>query len=53
MDGTIEPLVPEDILSRAPVVMVKTGETATADLRARLLMMTDCALQTKSIIVAN
>jgi hypothetical protein len=33
MDGNIAPLLPEDILSRAPVVTVKAGETATADVR--------------------
>ena len=34
MDGNIAPLVPEDILSHAPVVTVKAGETATSDVRA-------------------
>jgi Carboxypeptidase regulatory-like domain len=33
MDGNIAPLVPEGLLSQAPVVMVKAGETATADVR--------------------
>lgn len=34
MDGNIEPIVPEDILTEAPVVTVKARETATADVRA-------------------
>ena len=34
MDGNIAPLLPEDNLSQAPVVTVKAGETATADVRA-------------------
>ncbi len=34
LDGQITPVVPEDVLRRAPVVAVKAGETATADVRA-------------------
>ena len=37
MDGNIAPLVPEDTLSQAPVVTVKAGETATADVRVARL----------------
>ena len=34
MDGEIAPILPEDILSHAPVVTVRAGETATVDARA-------------------
>jgi hypothetical protein len=37
MDGNIAQLVPEDILSQAPVVTVKAGEAATTDVRAARL----------------
>ena len=37
MDGNIAPLVPEDVLSQAPVVTVKAGETATVNVRAARL----------------
>ena len=37
MRGNIAPLAPDDILSQAPVVTVKAGETVTADVRAARL----------------